>query len=212
MVGAAEGLSRLSAERVRDEWFKGLSTAQLITDLVRLWRESGAADRLLPELDEVAAKTLARADAVDRGQRDPVLLTALLVPDAAGLFRRLKASGAEIDRAAALMSGPSAPTGEGDVAVRRWLSATGKAADDLLAMWAMRNGVEPPWASTARTIKERGDPLTRGDLAIGGSDLQALGMKGPRIGEILATLLDLVLEDPGRNSRETLVTLARSMA
>ena len=134
------------------------------------------------------------------------------MPDAAGLFRRLRASGAEIDRAAAVASGPSAPTGEGEVAVRRWLSAAGKAADDLLAMWAMRSGAEPPWASIARTIRERGDPLTRGDLAIGGSDRQALGMKGPRIGEILATLLDLVLEDPGRNSRETLLALARTMA
>jgi tRNA nucleotidyltransferase (CCA-adding enzyme) len=212
MVGGAEGLPRLSAERVRDEWFKGLSTAQSITELVRLWRESGAAARLLPELDEVAAETLGRADAVDPARRDAVLLTALLVPDAAGFFRRLKASGAEIDRAAALASGPSAPTGEGEAAVRRWLSAAGKAADDLLAMWAIRSGAEPPWISTVRTIRERGDPLTRGDLAIGGSDLQALGMKGPRIGEILATLLDLVLEDPGKNSRETLVALARTMA
>jgi hypothetical protein len=62
-----------------------------------------------------------------------------------------------------------------------------------------------------RQIRDRGDPLTRGDLAIGGSDLQDLGLKGPRIGETLATLLDRVLEDPDRNRRETLMALARDM-
>src|SRR6185295_14411337 len=35
--GAAPGLIQLSAERVRDEWFKGLRTARSLTDLVSLW-------------------------------------------------------------------------------------------------------------------------------------------------------------------------------
>ena len=212
MVEGTDGLARLSAERVRDEWFKGLSTARSVTELVRLWRESGAAAQLLSELGNVSAETLAKADAVDRERRDPVLLTALLMADATGLFRRLKASGAEIDRAEALAAGPPEPTGDGDIAVRRWLSVVGKAADDLIAMWTMRHGSEAVWAATVQQIRRRGDPLTRGDLAIGGSDLQALGMKGPRIGETLATLLDRVLEDPGRNHKETLLALAREMA
>jgi tRNA nucleotidyltransferase (CCA-adding enzyme) len=211
MVHGAEGLPRLSAERVRDEWFKGLATAESIEELVRLWRGSGAAARLIPELDEVPTETLEQADAVERGRRDPVLLTTLLVPDAADLLRRLKASNAEVGRAATLASAPTAPAGEGDVAVRRWLSTVGKTADDLLALWGVRHGSEPPWAVTVRRIRDRGDPLTRGDLAIGGSDLQDLGLKGPRIGETLATLLDRVLEDPDRNSRETLMALARDM-
>lgn len=208
----AEGLSRLSAERVHDEWIKGLTTAKSVAELVRLWRASGAAARLLPELETVPDETLARAGAIATTQRDPVLLTALLVADPAGALRRLKASGAEIDRATALAAGPEAPAGDDEAAVRRWLSATGKAADDLLALRALRHGAEAPWAGMVRRIRERGDPLTRGDLAVGGSDLQALGMKGPRIGETLALLLDRVLEDPTRNSRETLLALAREMA
>ena len=47
---AAPGLGRLSAERVRDEWFKGLRTARELEPLVRLWHESGAAAVWLPEL------------------------------------------------------------------------------------------------------------------------------------------------------------------
>ena len=138
----------------------------------------------------------------DRPGRDPVLVTALLSDDPAATLRRLKASGAEIDRASALASGPQAPDGPGEVPVRRWLSAVGKAADDLLALWAMRHGTQAPWAGAVRAIRGRGDPLARGDLALGGSDLQALGASGRRIGEILSRLLDRVLDDPSLNTRE----------
>ena len=62
-VAGADGLPRLSAERVRDEWFKGLASARSVAALVRLWRESGAAARLIPELDRVSEDVLARADA-----------------------------------------------------------------------------------------------------------------------------------------------------
>ena len=45
--------------------------------------------------------------------RDPVLLTALLASDPAGLLRRLRASNAEIARAEAMAAGPAEPGGSG---------------------------------------------------------------------------------------------------
>jgi tRNA nucleotidyltransferase (CCA-adding enzyme) len=63
-----------------------------------------------------------------------------------------------------------------------------------------------------REIRRRRDPLTRADLAITGSDLQALGAKGPRIGDTLAALLDRVLEEPALNTRERLLTLAKELS
>jgi tRNA nucleotidyltransferase (CCA-adding enzyme) len=57
-------------------------------------------------------------------------------------------------------------------------------------------------------IRERGDPLTRGDLAVTGRDLEALGLSGKRVGETLAALLDRVLEEPAANTREQLLALA----
>ena len=211
-VEGADGLARLSAERVRDEWFKGLETAASVAELVRLWRESGATRALLPELEQVSVETLRLTAVAGPGRRDPVLLTALLVADPAAVLRRLKASGAEIDRAVAVATGPEAPSGVNDVAVRRWLSTVGKAADDLLALWELRHRGELPWAGLVRAIRDRGDPLTRGDLAISGSDLREMGMQGPRIGQVLAGLLDRVLEDPASNTRERLLALARETA
>jgi tRNA nucleotidyltransferase (CCA-adding enzyme) len=58
-------------------------------------------------------------------------------------------------------------------------------------------------------VRDRGDPLTRADLAVTGRDLEGLGLSGKRIGETLARLLDRVLEEPEANTRERLLALAR---
>ena len=204
---AARGLGRLSAERVRDEWFKGLRTARELGTLVRLWHESGAAAAWLPELRRVDAAGLPPAE-LSPPPRDPVLLTALLSTDPAGLLRRLRASNAEIARAEAMAAGPAEPATPGEVAVRRWLAGVGDAADDLAALYRLRRGGEPGWLRTVAAIRERGDPLTRGELAVTGRDLEALGLSGKRVGETLALLLDRVLEEPAANTREQLLALA----
>jgi tRNA nucleotidyltransferase (CCA-adding enzyme) len=57
-------------------------------------------------------------------------------------------------------------------------------------------------------IRRRGDPLTRADLAISGSDLQELGAQGPEIGRVLSVLLDQVLEEPSLNQKNELLRRA----
>jgi tRNA nucleotidyltransferase (CCA-adding enzyme) len=204
---AAPGLGRLSAERVRDEWFKGLRTARELETLVRLWHEAGAAAVWLPELRPTGAAPPA---AISPPPRDPVLLTALLTSDPAGLLRRLRGSNAEIARAAAIAAGPAGPGGTDEVAVRRWLAVVGDAADDLAALSRLRSGEAPAWLATVRAVRDRRDPVTRADLAVTGSDLEELGLSGKQIGETLAALLDRVLEDPSVNTRERLLALARA--
>ncbi len=208
---SAAGLTNLSAERVRDEWFKGLRTARSVAALVLLWRGVGATRQWMPELDRTPPEILARAADLPLEQRDPVLLTGLLTATPGHVLRRLRASTAEVDRGTACSEGPPAPEGVDEPAVRRWLSRVDNAADDLLALWALRHGAEAPWAPVVRTVRERGDPLTRADLAITGNDLRDAGASGRRIGEILTVMLARVLETPGLNSRETLLALAREM-
>ncbi|MGH7526908.1 MAG: CCA tRNA nucleotidyltransferase [Gemmatimonadales bacterium] len=208
---SASGLSQLSAERVRDEWFKSLRTARSLPELAGLWTEVGAAAIWLPELDRDVVAALPASSAIPPEPRDPVVLTALLTRDPAGVLRRLRASNAEIERAVALAAGPAEPAGSDEVAVRRWLAGVGKAADDLLSLWELRRGSAPPWALTVRSVRERRDPLSRSELAVTGSDLAALGASGPRVGAILASLLERVVEDPRLNTRDALLALAKEL-
>jgi tRNA nucleotidyltransferase (CCA-adding enzyme) len=207
---AAPGLARLSAERVRDEWFKSLRTARSLTQLVSLWKEVGAASEWIPELDAELGSS-ATIPTPSPSERDPVLLTALLCSSPAAVLTRLKASNAEIDRARALEAGPEAPSGNDERSVRRWLAQTGESADDLSALWSLRHRGDPPWGEAVRKIRRRGDALTRTDLAVSGSDMESLGASGPRIGQMLAGLLDQVLEDPALNTKDRLLDLARKM-
>ena len=58
-----------------------------------------------------------------------------------------------------------------------------------------------------RYVLEQGQCLSLKDLAVGGRDLIAAGMKpGKEIGDTLQRLLDLVLEDPECNTKEYLLT------
>lgn len=60
-------------------------------------------------------------------------------------------------------------------------------------------------------IMAKGEGVTIADLAINGSDIIALGVKpGPGVGDILKELLELVLEDPGKNQRDLLLEEART--
>ena len=62
-----------------------------------------------------------------------------------------------------------------------------------------------------RSVVRGRPPLTVGDLALTGRDLISLGMKpSPRFGEILDRLLEMVLDEPGLNTRERLVTLVQT--
>ncbi|HEY3288482.1 MAG TPA: CCA tRNA nucleotidyltransferase [Gemmatimonadaceae bacterium] len=56
------------------------------------------------------------------------------------------------------------------------------------------------------------DPIEIGDLQVDGEDLAAAGVpKGPALGSTLRRLLDTVIENPARNSREELMRIAREM-
>ncbi len=204
---ATDGLAQLSAERVRDEWFKSLRTARDVNELVRLWQESGVAAAWMPELRGRSGDTV---PALDLSERDPVLLTCFLTTDPAGALRRLKASNQEIGRAVGIREALPLPPDSDEVTVRRWLARVGAAADDHAMLVQWRTGRMPPWAEVADRIRRRGDALTRDALAISGVDLRAMGLEpGPKMGLVLDRLLDRVLEDPSLNTREQLLALAR---
>lgn len=204
-----DGLQGLSAERVREEWFKGLMTAQSVSRLVSLWNRIGAAPIWIPELLGPDDVDLEETN-LDAASRDPVVLTTILCLDPVAVLQRLKASNQEIGRAASMVSGPPTPDGADALATRRWLAAVGDVSDDLRLLWQIRHGSSWPWETLVGEIRERGDPLTRADLVIDGDDLVNIGMEpGPAIGEALERLVTAVVDEPALNTKEQLLGLAR---
>ena len=197
----SQGLAQLSAERVRDEWFKGLKTAKKMSKLVTLWRDVGATRIWLPEMGAGSGDL----GAVDKLPRDPVLITAYLAKDPASLLTRLKCSTKDIERGRAIgLWRDKYPDAKDLTAVRRWLAAAGQYADDLLALLPAPRS---PLTQAVAKIRAANPPLTLKDLAVKGDDLIAAGVRpGPDVGETLARLLEEVLEDPARNTREYLLS------
>jgi tRNA nucleotidyltransferase (CCA-adding enzyme) len=107
---------------------------------------------------------------------------------------------------------------------RRFLARVGRqAAPDLLVLRRCdRLGRGFPPAEEELRRRERfealvaaewGSPVTRAELAVTGDDLLAAGhAAGPRLGRVLASLLDAVVEDPTRNTRDELLQLAGKVA
>jgi tRNA nucleotidyltransferase (CCA-adding enzyme) len=208
-VALSSGLRGLSAERVLDEWKKGLAATPDLALLVALWHEIGAAAEWMPELrahDEV--RTLA-LPTITEG-RDLACCTAALTTSPTAVLQRLKAPSAAIARTAAMERGPVAPAGDDARVVRRWLTDVQEAADDLRAVASMRRGSDPTWGAVIDDIRARGDATSRGTLAIKGGDLIKAGIRpGPLLGGVLDQLLDEVVEEPSRN--EAVQLLARAL-
>ncbi len=227
-------LPRLSAERIREELVKVLDADGTPSRALALYRDSGALAALYPELHDLSEAApsdwmgaLATLDHLPRG-RPFLRLAALLRPlesrDAAQVLVRLKLSNAHVERTARHASAPPLPPADSPEAdFRRWISAVGReevmvvARLDLAAARAAgalggARGVVASWRR-ARSVLAKKPPLEIGDLAVDGRDLIGLGLRpGPRFGEILSALLELVLADPTLNQRERLLEEVRRLA
>lgn len=202
----APGMAGLSAERVREEWFKTLRTAESLGWAMKLWRPLIAKSPWMPELPEGEP-----AEYVPGVFRDPVLLTVLLAGDGAvPLLTRLKCSNADLARATGVVKGPERPASDSPRDVRHWMAAVNTSEEDLLALWEMKHGTPAPWDPVVAGIRSRGEPTSRAQLAITGEDLMRDGMpRGPAIGRAIDRLLQLVLDDPSLNTREALLARYR---
>jgi tRNA nucleotidyltransferase (CCA-adding enzyme) len=241
-IPAALGsLAKVSQERVHDELVKLMAARQPSRGLVIAAR-TGVIRTIAPELDpRPLDDALALVDALPRdpvlrvaglwtalgdpramcagdertaAAGDPALAKAI---DAA--MRRLKFSNEDRDRivrAARVWSAPARAWS--DAGVRRVLAGVGRSrAPDAISLWrgtASRPEGTAQLAARAESSLAAQEPLVAGDLAISGGDVMSVLGLGPgkKVGEILAALLERVLEDPSLNTRERLAELARALA
>jgi tRNA nucleotidyltransferase (CCA-adding enzyme) len=245
--GSAPHLTRLSAERVKQEIEKTMDQVSAPSRAFTLWRESGALQVLIPELANVSDEVLSALDCAARpaltrrpGRRLNRIATLFSDIPAADVLRattRLRFSNAEaqwitamverwlaLDPAmtASLAAEPASAT------VRRWVAAVGRLRLGAFyrlasARWSARrsrpDGSKAPTARAVQSVYRRSlrtsleEPVDLRDLAVDGDDLRQAGIApGPGLGKILEALLDAVLQDPARNTREWLLGEARRLS
>ncbi len=239
MTQAAAGLKQLSAERVREELVKVLSSTPRASATLALYDASGALAQILPELGgarehaETWRSTLLTVDAIRTS--DPVLrVAALLAPVARaqgvgtvlGALKRLRFSNADSAWIAGCIAPPwDLPAVDSTgVGARQWAAAAKPAHRRprlRLALARARSqslihGVDPARVLRAvRSIRaeiQAGHPLALSALAIDGKDLIRMGVQpGPQVGELLDTLLGEVVKSPEANTVESLLERAQSL-
>jgi tRNA nucleotidyltransferase (CCA-adding enzyme) len=222
MARCIDSFRKVSAERIRDELLK-LLAAQEASRGLTLMARSGLMVEVLPELPLGALeRAVVACDATERGPL--VRLAGLLSFASAGsdvdaTCRRLKLSNQErrgvchLVTVRPLLDEPP----QDPAAQRRILSRVGPAAlEDLLALQAGLASTsadrdrqsQAELAAQLRAIVARGDPLQVADLDISGHDVIAhLGAPGPAVGQLLAKMLERVLDDPTLNTRAALLEI-----
>ena len=139
---------------------------------------------------------------------------------AAALMERLRYSRSDTGNVSGLVRAAAAPPDSraGSAPMRRWLRRTrGVNRRDLFRIWIARARLEASHGNggPAQAVRSRwravqaelakNPPLGLSDLSLGGRDLIAMGMRpGPGFGEVLAHLLDLVVDDPALNRHSIL--------
>lgn len=240
MEPSLDSYRKVSAERIRDEWFKALKTRRpsLAFDVMA---QHGLLSITVPELDEVSrahgwASVLKWVDACP--PRAPLRLAALFaglapmtgegpyqtceVGAVDTLLQRLRLSNQERALVVGLLKfHPLLNSGAAPAEIRRWLRALGATPVSELFTLALCN---PNLTLDLRTdvaaLHERvfgvigeNPALSVKDLAIDGKTLmRELGLSpGKHLGELLQQLLEVVTDEPSLNSRDGLLRCAREL-
>jgi tRNA nucleotidyltransferase (CCA-adding enzyme) len=223
IVASVPDLPKLSAERIAQELEKTMAQVRRPSLALERWRASGALRVLVPALADIDDTTIASLDHI-LPRRVEYRLAALFFTAKGEITLSWKKSrskwmeslaeawatlGSEIE--STLAAGKPEPA-----QIRQWVSRIGRLNTDAFfriaaARWAATRAFPP---EIVRGVYGRAvraafrDPIAIADLAVDGTDLIAAGIPpGPRIRQILEYLLDLVLADPTRNTREYLLNV-----
>ncbi len=109
-----------------------------------------------------------------------------------------------------------------DAGIRKWVSVSGRTRFAQIYRladaywWARRErGEAAPNPLKINSVYRRAlriafnDAVEVGDLAVDGTDLAKLGIRGPEVGRMLRKLLEIVILDPSQNTEEILLNAAK---
>jgi tRNA nucleotidyltransferase (CCA-adding enzyme) len=232
---SAPHLGRLSMERVKQELEKVMEQVVRPSLTMERYREAGILAALVPLIAGAprarfaALDYLARPGLTRRPDRRMLRLAALFVEPGVAPGRTLerdlktlKFSNDETRATVTLANAAAlAPISADPVELRRVIAKVGRlmvpGLSRLLWARAKAEGVSAAEGIGGVALYRRAlrsaftDPLTIGDLAIDGDDLRTAGVApGKAMGEMLHLLLELVLIDPAKNTREALLAEVRA--
>jgi tRNA nucleotidyltransferase (CCA-adding enzyme) len=109
-----------------------------------------------------------------------------------------------------------------DPQIRKWVAVSGRTRFAQIYRladaywWAMRErGRGAPARAKIESVYRRAlriafnDPVEVSDLAVDGTDLAKLGIKGPAVGRTLRKLLEIVINNPEMNQKDILLDAAK---
>ncbi|WKW12442.1 hypothetical protein Strain138_001733 [Pseudogemmatithrix spongiicola] len=232
---SAPHLGRLSMERVKQELEKVMEQVARPSVTLERYREAGIFAALVPALADAPRARFLAIDHLPLGrhERRVLRLAALFVEPGVRpprtlekTLKDLKFSNVEARAAVSLAEAAgdhrwSEVTELRDADLRRAVAKVGRLMVPSLArvLWARAKaeGATAVQANAGRALYRRAlrvafrDPLSIGDLAIDGEDLQREGVApGKAMGDVLKQLLEVVLADPTRNTREALLAVVRA--
>ena len=179
----AEGVERLSGERVRAETLKLLAAPDPLPAL-DLAAGAGVLRRVLPRPRPDWRERLGRLTELEGDAGDPVRrLAATVADDAPALARRLRLSRTQAERLAALAAPQYAVFGLDARGARRALRGVGAERYRDLALLAWADAGSDEGLQDALAVADAWRPVS---LPVKGRDATALGVPpGPRVGALL---------------------------
>ncbi len=223
-------IKNVSIERVQAELTKTLLSPH--PELVTEFQETGLFIEILPELNRILSsrdakfiRPLLNYVPATVPMRYAALLSPLDHTEAKKVMKALRLDNNTIDTATQIIrySKEEEKIPENEYGVRKAMSTYGpRLLEDLFtfADARIRTGEDVTGLTMRgqrlhlRTVKRyceeilsRGDCVNVRDLDISGTDLVNRGLRGEKVGETLEWLLDIVLENPRLNEKDTLMAM-----
>ena len=213
-------LARISKERIHTELYKLLLSDN--PDFINTAFELGITKVILPEYDMVSDKNmvaqLLKALPKKIHFKYAALLMHLEAPQAMKVLKGLKLDNDTIDKAGTLVKYHLMELPLDEVTVRKALSIVdAEPLEDILTFEkkyyeSFGKFDKAKLVNTTKALMElivsRGDCFRIKDLAINGQDLIKVGVKpGKELGELLKKCLEIVIENPNKNTYENLINI-----
>lgn len=207
----AEKLGNIARERIAVEFIKLICSVNP-TPSLELMREHGIFDYVtqgyVPSKNTLAALSLAPpSERIRLG----ILMSEADVDRAGKILRGLKLSNKLISNAAHIASGCSVKLFGDGADARRFIGSHGELAEDTLAASKALGNTESGFEALVMDNLAKKSCADSKGLAVNGSHIVKLGVRGKQVGEILGSLLGHVIEKPEDNNEQALIALAKKM-